>query len=509
MPTPRLMPAALRVIARPMLAVAALMLLVQLIAAQVTSGGLLVGIGVTFLLVVGLGWLRLVLAEGVRLLSTPVLSGRNLTLPVQPVAALPDVAVRELGPEITAPVLVGLSLAVGSGSRVIAGSVAMSVGVVLATATPAWLAGRALGLRRSAYRRRMAEAVTDAVESLAPEVVLYFAGNPEELYQVEGWLAPLERLDRTVLVLVRRHEVVGRLRTSLPVVASPYTAPITRLSLPPRFVALFVTHSGDNVAMLRKAGAVSVFVGHGDSDKPDSINPVARVYDQVWVAGPLGRRRYDEAGVEVAAVVEVGRPQTTVVGSAAGATSVLYAPTWEGWGDDPHHSSLAHVGVALVRALLSHDVEVRYRPHPLTGRRDPSIRAAHQQILRLLEAAPNGRAVDTADEPLTASFAAASALVGDVSSVVGEFLAWDRPYAVVDTRDLGADELTARFPSTAGGFVVRPDLANLDSFVTAARGGDDPTASARHDLLLDTMGDPATSEARFAAAVDAALLRPS
>src|SRR5206468_5383783 len=112
-----------------------------------------------------------------------------------------------------------------------------------------------------------------------------------------------------------------------------------------------------------------------------------------WVAGPVGRRRYAEAdiGVRPDVIVEVGRPQAG--GSPAGPPipTVLYAPTWEGWGDDPHHSSLALAGPALIRALLAvPGLRVIYRPHPLTGRRDPALRAAHAEVVRALRAAGAG-----------------------------------------------------------------------------------------------------------------------
>jgi hypothetical protein len=110
-------------------------------------------------------------------------------------------------------------------------------------------------------------------------------------------------------------------------------------------------------------------------------------------------------------------------------------------------------------------------------------------------------------ESLEQTLAGASALVTDVSSVIPEWLAFDRPYAVADTRGLGAEAFHDRFPSTAGGFVVGADFDGLGYFVQAALGGEDPTAEARRSLVLDALGDPATSQQRFAAAVER-LLRP-
>jgi CDP-glycerol glycerophosphotransferase (TagB/SpsB family) len=180
---------------------------------------------------------------------------------------------------------------------------------------------------------------------------------------------------------------------------------------------------------------------------------------------------------------------------------IVYAPTWEGWGDDEHHSSLPHLGAQLIRGLQAHEgVTVRYRPHPLTGVRSTALRAADAEIAALVGRVPS-------DEPIAVTFAGASGVVADVSSVIPEFLPYDRPYAVPDTRGLGRSEFVARFPSVAAGFVITPDLTGLDDFVAAVTGGSDPTAAARTALLLDVLGDPATSQQRFAAAVERLLNR--
>jgi CDP-glycerol glycerophosphotransferase (TagB/SpsB family) len=243
-------------------------------------------------------------------------------------------------------------------------------------------------------------------------------------------------------------------------------------------------------------------VGHGDSDKPDSANPYARLYDEIWVAGSLGRRRYAEAavGIRDEAVHEVGRPQFMVPADPAPQPPVIvYAPTWEGWGDDPHHSSLPHVGLALVDALLATPgVKVRYRPHPLTGQRDPDLRRASDAIIARVGRVPRG-------EPLSVTLAGATGLVADVSSIVSEYLAYDRPYAVADTRGLGRRALSRRFPSTAGAFLLDADLAGLDAFLAAAAGRRDATSRARRLLVKDALGDPLTSQDRFAAAVERVL----
>ena len=172
---------------------------------------------------------------------------------------------------------------------------------------------------------------------------------------------------------------------------------------------------------------------------------------------------------------------------------MLYAPTWEGWGDEPYHSSLPFEGVELVRRLLAvPGLRLLYRPHPLTGTRSGTVRRAHLQVLELLreagapgadavpapptetrggdaglddlalmaarsEPAPAGPGGDarpaaggggllvrrrTGGAPrrrgrlagLASCFAHTDLLIADVSSVVSDWVALDRPYALVELR---------------------------------------------------------------------------
>jgi hypothetical protein len=480
---------------------------VLLLAARCLDGSIAVGTAVTLVVVVAIT----VVAEATRVLVAKArrlpLIARGLDLGGVAVPPSPRQVLLEpqgYDAAVVLPAVLGLWYSSRHG-----GSSGAATGLAVATGLaiiPVVVLGLyLLAMRRANLRVAMTDAVNAALERLAPRVVLYFAATPGELYQVRMWLEPIMALDRLALIVVRDLAVFDALGdVGLPVVCTPYNGIMASLALPDVVVAMFVTHSGNNLSMLRRPEARSVFIGHGDSDKPDSVNPFARVYDEVWVAGPLGRRRYETAGVGIAdeAIVEVGRPQLTAPTAPPPETpTIVYAPTWEGWGDDPHHSSLAQVGPTLIAALASRsDLRVRYRPHPLTGNRDPALRVAHQRIIELV-----GRVPD--DEPIAETFAQASAVIGDVSSVINEFLPYDRPYAVVDTRNLGAAEFVARFPSTAGGFIIGADLRGLDEFVVAATGGPDPTAAARRTLLADALGDPATSQQRFAAAVEQLLSR--
>jgi hypothetical protein len=190
-------------------------------------------------------------------------------------------------------------------------------------------------------------------------------------------------------------------------------------------VALFPANAGKNIHMLRLPEIGCVFIGHGDSDKAASFSPFSKVYDEVWVAGPAGRERYrrSDAGVRDDEIVEVGRPQLAPIDTTGVAPdpmfTVLYAPTWEGWSDDLAHSSVATMGPAVVRALLDHSPQIRvlYKPHPLTGTRDPRAVAGHREIVAMIERANAKREATGAEHAdlLKALSKRLEALAGDES----------------------------------------------------------------------------------------------
>ena len=126
-----------------------------------------------------------------------------------------------------------------------------------------------------------------------------------------------------------------------------------------------------------------MFIGHGDSDKAASINPFSKAYDQVWVAGQAGRDRYLRAqvGVRDEDIVEVGRPQLTGIRTAGEAPRTGCSPCCTrrpGKGGPTSQPSFKVMGLRIVQALLDYSPQIRvlYKPHPLTGTRDRSMRAS-------------------------------------------------------------------------------------------------------------------------------------
>ncbi|MEY7980218.1 hypothetical protein AB8O53_28325, partial [Streptomyces pilosus] len=120
---------------------------------------------------------------------------------------------------------------------------------------------------------------------------------------------------------------------------------------------------------------------------------------------------------------------------------------------------------------------------------------------------PDGehQVVTEARPSLYACFNEADLLISDVSSVITDFLAGGKPYAVANTGDLSEPEFRAAFPTVAAATVLTPDASGVPALLDAVRHPErDGLREARAELKQRLLG-PAVPPAqeRFAAAVGA------
>ncbi|MFF8671705.1 hypothetical protein [Streptomyces sp. NPDC015242] len=522
--------------------------------------------------------------------TLPVVT-RNIDASALRLSPAPPVLLRRPGPRLLVfglPATAGL-LAGAAGGRPLYAAAGIALSLLLALTGLGALLLRLLPGRRPADEQRVLEWFDAWLSSYRPTVGLYFSGGVSSAYQANMWLEPLAKLDgRPVIVLRERFMVQKIAATDIPIVCLPKVSTLMRLEHSTLQVLIHPANSGKTSQVLRIPTIKHTFVNHGESDKLSSCNPYAKAYDEVWVAGPAARERYAlaEVGVEDKDVVETGRPQLDGVlpcaGPPAGAyTTVLYAPTWEGWDGNPGNTSVIAAGENLVRALLADPgVRVLYKPHPLTGSVDPRAGAADLRVRELIRAANRERAatrapagadlarrtaelerlttsvfrsgadtvermmVQTAPEPgraeavarataaweetywaslppgehqiitdarpaLYSCFNAADLLISDVSSVISDFLASEKPYAVANTSGLSEDAFRAAFPTVAAATVLTPDASGVPGLLEAVRHPEkDELAEARSELKLRLLGpaEPSSQE-RFGEAVRALCAR--
>lgn len=391
--------------------------------------------------------------------------------------------------------------------------------VVAAGVFPLALLGPLLALRRLPGDDERMAAAQEAVLALGPTVLLYFSGGVRSVYQVNMWLETMEQLERPVLVLLRERRYLSRLsETTTPVLCLPFAADLMNFQMPSARVGLYVANVGKNIHLLRVPTIKSAFIGHGDSDKTASFNPYSKVYDEVWVAGEAGRQRYLRAqvGVRSDQIVAVGRPQLDGIAQARPTASdaplasgdrpftVLYAPTWEGWTEDPFSSSLVLAGRQIVSTLLATPgIRVIYKPHPLTGTVQSAARQANADVIALIEAAGPAH-VNVLDlTPLYDCFNDSDALISDISSVVSDYLKSEKPYFVTNLADEPAETFREQNASAGAAYLIGPEIAGLTEGLAAARTSD-PMRERRHEVSAYLLGDPdVDSLSRFRAAVDA------
>ncbi|MFE7772832.1 hypothetical protein ACFU5O_02825 [Streptomyces sp. NPDC057445] len=490
-----------------------------------------------------------------------------------------------------------------------------TAGVVIAAATGAYVVGYVgtavtigLGLLYTAalvpYLRRnrrvpSAPAVLKAVQKwlseYQPTVALYFSGSEDSAYQVNMWLETMEQLEGRPVIIMRERALVAKLNeTRVPVLCVPGGQHLMAMKLDTVRVTLYPANVGKNIHMLRVPTMKHVFIGHGDSDKLASVNPFSKVYDEVWTAGRAGRDRYAlaDVGVRDDDIVEVGRPQLAPIGTGAGAPrnpvpTILYAPTWEGWDNNPGNTSLLLAGENIVRRLLEAEQPVRviYKPHPFTGIRNKKALAVHERITAMVQKAAAERAADprwaqetgaaqaghaaaraelarvearlaeltkpgraggdeaevsrvsladpqrlaeikalraewndaywrssgwwehkivTGSEPkLYDCFNESDGMVSDISSVVSDFIASGKPYAVTDSAELGVEEFKRQNTAVRAAVILSNSAEELDQLLAAvADPAADALADARAELKKYLLGpdEPASME-QFNAAV--------
>jgi len=103
----------------------------------------------------------------------------------------------------------------------------------------------------------------------------------------------------------------------------------------------------------------------------------------------------------------------------------------------------------------------------------------------------------------------ADLLISDISSVVADFIASGKPYAVANPDGLGEDEFRAEYPTAAAAYLIDPGCAALPDVLAEAAGpGPDRLAGARQELKGYLLGpDHPDALTRFNHAVEALATR--
>ncbi|GAB2649720.1 hypothetical protein [Vibrio panuliri] len=150
-------------------------------------------------------------------------------------------------------------------------------------------------------------------------------------------------------------------------------------------------NTNTNQIIMKNRNVIHVFIGHGESDKLASVNPMIRMYDHVFVSGDVSIERLTrnklvtEYDVINGKCVKIGVPYISCNTAGESLTTanvqgVLYAPTWEGADINQAYSSLL-IATDLIENMLSRGLTVYFQPHPSTGIRTPAYKEKIDSIL--------------------------------------------------------------------------------------------------------------------------------
>ena len=413
---------------------------------------------------------------------------------------------------------IALAVLIGIAATLALNWVAVAIGATVAVVgLLAGLGGYLLALRRLGSEQSQARISADVVAELdraAPEAVVYMSADAgQSQYILNQWVPTIEKIHQNAFIMVREASHLGPIRpTTLPVVFAPSTRHVEELTRPTVKLAFYLANAGRNVHLLREARLKHVFLNHGDSDKSTSANPVARVYDEVWVAGEAAVERYEAAGIHMPRkqYAIVGRPQVeqlTVGPRAAGSQrTVLYAPTFEGYYEESNYSSLERMGPQLIERILAQypDVRVIFKPHPASGVQRPGMAEARVAIVDMLARSAGNHLYVGPESELTLyeCFDMADALISDISSVVTDFLYTERPLITSNPRQLPRELFFHTFPTQRASYLMERSLENFTEVMDDVL-GPDSLREQRLEMKRYVLGDhPNGPTATFVAECD-------
>jgi hypothetical protein len=388
-------------------------------------------------------------------------------------------------------------------------------------------ARKALALVRKALTNRTAAGEVRRLQAARPphsphqfKVAVYFADGAVNMYQMRQWYRPLAELSRLWPVVVLSRVASGArailTESDLPVAYVPNVRDLERYIADQDIrIVLYVNQNTRNFQMFRYGRRWHVFINHGESDKMYMSTNQYKAYDFAMIAGDAARERLERVLWDYdfdRRAIQIGRPQADHYSGVLPYTPdertvILYAPTWEGDRPSAHYGSIVTHGEALVAALLAtRRHRVVYRPHPRSGVVDAEYGAANQRIIAAIAAAnaadPGAQHVFDDGPELGWQLAAADVAIVDISAMVYDRLAADRPLMITRPIDPAAVIDTHGYLSACEWLdaVEAADVVAQTDRVLA-----DPDAVARlEEWVRHYFGDttPGAATKRFHAAIE-------
>ncbi len=235
------------------------------------------------------------------------------------------------------------------------------------------------------------KAVTSLVDRLKSSCfILHVSEGAESLHHLDVWLPVFKKFEEELVIVIRTKQLYERIVQERPDTRVVYikngrNAEWLVKNSPLLKAVFYVSNTGTNVHFLRHTHLRHVFIGHGDSEKVASCSKYFRSYDEVWVAGLAHIDRFRNAGFDCSSIKfrVVGRPIARMlvkqsVGSPSG--QFLYLPTWEGYQDEQNYSSVLLIEKAMPRILAITGLDACVKFHPFNGKEDETLKEVEKRL---------------------------------------------------------------------------------------------------------------------------------
>ncbi len=350
-------------------------------------------------------------------------------------------------------------------------------------------------IKKIINRKKIRAHAIEVIQSEKPVVAVYVTGVKGVAYQINQWLSVLEKIDQSVIIVLREADIfTDMIPTKLLVVTTR-----TQLDLEVIFNSrtsikkiLYPANTMKNVQALRYHHLEHYFINHGESDKTVNQSKLLMAYDYLLVAGPLSEDRLKAAGLPLREnqVVHVGRPQAemlltyeTKIGEIK---NILYAPTWEGHVKDVDYSSIGQLGYNLCESIIrSNQYKLIFKPHPYTGKFNGYHNKWLNKIIRLCR--ENNIDVCKEKDSIYDLMNDSDLLLCDISSVLNDYLITGKPILLCNPKALEYENLNINFPSSKAANLINneSDLLAIINIIEKQ----DPMRRAREEMRKYSMGD--------------------
>lgn len=284
-------------------------------------------------------------------------------------------------------------------------------------------------------------------------VFVFLDAGTKNLYQLRQWIQTLQRMSRNFKIGVlyasnfAEEELWGSGLETYRAQGQQGISDFLLIHKPK--VLLYPNQNAKNFFALRYRSGIHVWVSHGESDKAYMYQNTLKRYDLYFAAGPAAADRVlrNVAGFSPQRILFIGRPQindvlpvpSDYIAPLKGVKSVLYAPTWEGVTRATRYSSIDTHGVLLVKELIEAGYQVVYRPHPLSGSRDPAVARADAEIKKIIKST-NSSATKSFKHYVDSSvfgwqLKRIDLMITDVSAVAYDWLVTGKPLIITQPTD--------------------------------------------------------------------------